>query len=214
MARLKPVSRASVENAIVHWMYDRKYGPGGDVQPTVTGAPGDWEAVWAAAPDVLEHVIRGFAYWRSHARKLDGVLRELSLARTGWLVESKFVYSQHCKVLRAYGGTEQQVRDIGAWEISRAYNDVERLVLAFTDRLCLHGGDVPDALFAALQAQLCDEAIVELGYICAMYASLGPLTRALKLEYDEREEGVSEVPAPATFRADAARQPMPLPPRQ
>lgn len=213
MPRLEPVPREAVSHPVARLIYDRKFGPDGELKPTVTGAPGNWEAVWAAAPELLEHIVRGFAYWRSPARKLDDVLRELSLARTGWAIESKFVYSQHCKLLRAYGGSEQQVRDIVNWEQSTAYDEAERCVLAYTDALCLQSGAVPTVLSARLRELLSEEAIVELSYICSMYASLGPLTRALKLEYDDREDPVVEVPAPSTFRAEDARQPLNLPPR-
>ena len=66
-------------------------------------------------------------------------------------------------------------------------------MLAYTD--CLVGGDgrVPDALFAELQQHLGDETILELTYITAMYEMHAIIPRALRLEYDDRDDPIVEI---------------------
>ena len=72
----------------------------------------------------------------------------------------------------------------------------QRAVLAYTDDLVLAGGRVPDATFAALKAELSDEAILELTYITCTYEMHATMCRALRLEYDDIDERLVEVPLP------------------
>ena len=58
------------------------------------------------------------------------------------------------------------------------------------------GGRVPDATFAALKAGLGDEEILELTYITCTYDLHATMCRALRLEYDNVDERIVEIPAP------------------
>ncbi|MES4792935.1 MAG: hypothetical protein C4321_08055, partial [Chloroflexota bacterium] len=62
------------------------------------------------------------------------------------------------------------------------------------------GGITPrelfDAAFAALRRALPDEAILELSYAVGTYRLHAMICRALRLEYDDIEERIVEVPAP------------------
>ena len=60
----------------------------------------------------------------------------------------------------------------------------------------LSGGRVPDGTFAVLQKYLTDEAILELTYITCMYEMHATMCRALRLEYDDVDERICEIPAP------------------
>jgi alkylhydroperoxidase family enzyme len=211
MPRLREVPPDQVTNPIVAQIYRRKFGPDGQPRPTVTGAPGNWETVFAGAPEALEHAIRGFALWRSPERDLDPLLRELALTRTGWAMGSQFVYSQHCKVLRGYGGTEDQVRAIPHWELASCYSPPQRAVLAYTDCLCFDCGRVPDELFDELRRYLSEIEVIELTYITCMYVANAVMTKALRLEFDDRDDPVVEVPPPSSFTLDAVREPLVLP---
>ncbi|MFC5745359.1 carboxymuconolactone decarboxylase family protein [Actinomadura rugatobispora] len=199
---------------VVRYMYDRKYGDRDPVaQPgTESGTPGDWEPVFALVPDVFEHAVRGFALYQSPDRLLSPLLRELAQARVGWACGSQFVYSQHCKMLRQSGASEQQVADLPHWTVSEAYSHLERAVLSYADCIAFDHGRVPDELFAALQRSLSDEEILELTYITALYAMHAVMSRALRTEFDDRAEPVTEVPAPEGY-APRPRPPFRLPPR-
>ena len=74
-------------------------------------------------------------------------------------------------------------------------------VLAYADCLALDRGRTPEAVFAALKAFLSDAAILELTYIAGLYAMHAVMARALRLEFDDRDEAVVEVAAPPTFSA-------------
>ena len=197
MPRLRPVPRADAD-PIATTMYDMLFGDRDPVaEPgTDTGTPGDWWTVFALVPDCLKHAIQGFQFYRDPARKLDPQLRELGQTRAGYARGSQFVFSQHCKSCRSVGMSEDKIQAIAHWNVSDAFNELERAVLAYTDALVLEGGRVSDAVFDVLKAHLSDEEILELTYITALYEMHAVMSRALKLEYDNVDERIVEIAAP------------------
>src|SRR5438045_3272671 len=137
MPRLREIGRDEVTDTIVKFVYDRKFGDQDplDKPRTATGAPGNWETVFAQAPEVLEHIMRGFELWQSPKLSIYPLLRELAITRIGWVCQCQFVFSQHCKALRRFGGSEEQVAAISSWEISGGFSDLQRAVLAYADSL-------------------------------------------------------------------------------
>lgn len=204
MPRLRQVRKSDDNAAIVKTMYDFLFqGRDPVAEPgTATGSPGDWWTVFALVPDVLEHAVQGFGLYQSPKRRLDPVLRELAQTRAGWAAGSQFVFSQHCKSLRALGVDETKIAAIAHWPAADCFAETERLVLAYADCLVLDHGRVPDGLFAALKTHLGDEQILELTYITALYLQHAVMSRALRTEFDDRTEPIVEVAAPA---GEAAR---------
>src|SRR6185503_14249037 len=203
MPRLQQVPRADVDAPFVLSMYKRLFGERDPVaEPgTATGTPGDWWTVFANSPDVLEHACRGFALYASPDRKIAPELRELGQTRAGWLVGSQFVFSQHCKSCRALGYPEEKIEALKAWPVSDLFSPLERALLAYTDALVLGFGRVDEAIFDAMRAELSDEAILEFTYITMMYTMHAVISRALRLEYDERDDPIVEIAAPEGYRA-------------
>jgi alkylhydroperoxidase family enzyme len=209
MPRLREVPKAEASAPIVLAMYKRLFGDRDPVaEPgTATGTPGDWWTVFANSPDVLEHACRGFALYASPDRKVPAKLRELGQTRAGWLVGSQFVFSQHCKSCRALGFSERKIEALKAWQVSDEFTPIERALLAYTDALVLGFGRVDEAVFDALRKEFSDEAILEFTYITMMYTMHAVISRALHLEYDERDDPVIEIAAPEGYEAeDIGRQ--------
>ena len=202
MPRLRTVGRAEATREIRE-MYDLLFGDRDPVaEPgTETGTPGNWWTVFALVPDVFAHAIAGFRLYRSRKRKLDPMLRELAMTRAGWARGSQFVFSQHCKASRSVGLSEEQVRAIPAWSSADCFGPEERAVLAYTDCLVADGGRVPDDLFERLKGFLSDEEILELTYVTCTYELHATMCRALRLEYDDVDERIVEIPAPAEASA-------------
>ncbi len=199
MPRLRQVPRDESNAPIVTVMYDLLFGPGRDpvTEPgTATGTPGDWWPVFALVPDILQHCVDGFGLYQSPKRFLGPQLRELGQTRAGWARGSQFVFSQHCKSCRAIGISEEKIAAIPAWQVAECFDATERAVLAYTDALVYDGGRVADDVFAALQAVLSDEEILELTYITALYEMHATMSRALRTEYDDRPEPIVEVIGP------------------
>ena len=203
MPRLRQVPRADAAPSVLP-LYDLLFGDRDPVaEPgTDTGSPGDWWTVFALDPEILDHAVRGFGLYRSPARRLDPLLRELGQTRVGWARQSQFVFSQHCKSCRGLGMPEEKIAAIPSWPVADCFDDAERAVLAYTDCLVFDGGRVPDEVFTALQRHLSDEEILELTYITAMYEMHAVISRALKLEFDDVPERIAEVAAPDGFDAD------------
>lgn len=202
MPRLGEIPRDDVTSPVVTMMYDFLFGERDPVaEPgTTTGTPGNWWTVFAGAPDIFEHAVQGFGVYRSSKRKLDPVLRELGQTRAGWAVGSQFVFSQHCKSCRLLGMPESKIAAIAYWPASDEFTKVERLVLAYTDALAVSGGRMHDQLFAALREHLSDEEILELTYITSLYVMHAIMSRALRTEWDDRDDPIVEIEGPEGFQ--------------
>jgi len=203
MPRLREVPKGEADEKVALPLYTQLFGDRDPVtEPgTATGTRGDWWTVFAGSPDTLKHAAQGFAYYRSARRKLDPVLRELGQTWAGWATCSQFVFSQHCKSLRGLGVAEEKIEAIPTWQTATCLDARERLVLAYADRLVMHQGRVPDTLFDALKAEFSEEEILELTYITCMYQMHAVMSRALRTEFDDRDDPVTEVPAPEDFDA-------------
>lgn len=203
MTRTKQIPRSEVPESVAP-IYERLFGDRDPVaEPgTATGTPGNWWTVFAQTPELLHHMVGGFALFNSDDRELDPKLRELALTRTGFAAASQFVFSQHCKAARRVGVSDEQIDAIPAWATSDAFGANERAVLAFADEIVLADGRVNDATFAALAEHLSEVAIIELTYAVAMYQLHAVMCRALRLEYDDVDERIVEIAAPGAADAD------------
>jgi alkylhydroperoxidase family enzyme len=203
MPRLRQIAKPDA-HAAAQQIYTMLFGEREPTREpgTATGTPGNWWTVFAGAPDVFDHAVAGFQLYRSSKRKLDPKLRELGQTRAGWARASQFVFSQHCKAARSVGLGEEKIAAVPYWQVADCYTPVERAVLAYTDALVYDGGRTADGIFAALKAHLSDEEILELTYVTALYDMHAVMSRALRLEYDDVQEAIVEVAAPAAASQD------------
>lgn len=197
MPRLRQVPKSEAhENA--RTVYKMLFGERDPVTSpgTATGTPGNWWTVFAGVPDCFDHAVSGFGFYRSEKRELSPQLRELAQTRAGFARGSRFVFSQHCKASRDVGLSEEKIQAIPAWSVATCYSPIERAVLAYSDCLVLEGGRVPDAVFDALRVELGDTEILELTYVTCLYELHATMSRALRLEFDDVDDPITEVPAP------------------
>jgi alkylhydroperoxidase family enzyme len=194
----------------VRAMYDFLFGkdrdPVTDPVGTSSGTPGNWWTTFALVPAVFDHAVAGFVVYRESAGTLDPKLRELGQCRAGWARGSQFVFSQHCKAMRTVGFTEEQVASVPFGAGAPCWAPVEVAVLAYTDCLVYDGGRVPDPVFQALRSHLSDEQILYLTYVTAMYDMHAVMSKALRTEYDDREEPVVEIGRGPLRLGDADRR--------
>ena len=198
MPRTRQIPRQEASDRVIP-VYERLFGDRDPVaEPgTATGTSGNWWTVFAQTPDLLDHMVAGFALFSSPARELPADLRELALTRTGFAAESQFVFSQHCKAARRAGVTDEQLAAIPAWAIADLWTPLQRAVLAYADEIVLGHGRVQDATFAALTAELGESAILELTYAISTYLRHATMCRTLRLEFDDIGERIVEVAAPS-----------------
>lgn len=203
MPVLRQVPRAEIESELIERYMKFLFGDRDPVKEpgTATGTPGDWWSVFALSPDIFKHCVQGFAVYRNPDRKLDPVLRELGQTRAGWVKQAQFVFSQHCKSLRGMGVSDEKIAAIPHWHVSDVFDEKERAVLAYADCLSAHGGRTPKEVIDKLKTFLSDEEILELTYITCLYDMHAVMTRALRLEFDDRDDPITEVAAPEGFEA-------------
>ncbi len=171
---------------------------------TSTGTTGDWWTVYANVPDQLDAMVDLMRTFRAPERVVTARQRELTLVRTGFLVGSKFVYSQHVKAARNAGITDTELALVrGGWASSDVLPRDDRALLAYVDEFVRGSGRVSDETFEAIRAVLGDVGVIELTIIAASYAMQAAMARALRLEYDDVDEHVVEVPAPSAGAAAA-----------
>lgn len=196
MPRLNQVPRADVADDFTRSMYDFMFGDRDPVaEPgAVGGTTGDWWTVFAQSPAALRHAVRGFRLYRQEV-SIRADHRELGQVRAGWVVGSQFVYSQHCKACRSAGLSEDKIAAIPSWQTADCFDHTERLLLAYTDCLAGQHGRVPEALFAQLREVFSDQEILEFTYTTTMYVMHAIMSRALRLEFDDRDDPVVEVSA-------------------
>jgi alkylhydroperoxidase family enzyme len=194
MPRLKQIPRAEVTDDFTLKMYDFMFGDRDPVaEPgTVGGTIGDWWTVMAQSPAALRHAVRGFRLYREEVI-IRADHRELGQIRAGWVVGSQFVFSQHCKACRSAGLSEDKIAAIPSWQTADCYDHTERLLLAYTDCLAGQQGRVPEQLMTQLRDVFTDQEILEFTYTTTLYVMHAIMSRALRLEFDDRDEPVVEV---------------------
>ena len=101
---------------------------------------------------------------------------------------------------RAAGLSDAQVEAIPAWPVADCFSPLERAVLAYTDCLVLDGGRVPDASSPRCTRQLATRRSSSSPTSTCIYEMHATMCRALRLEYDDVDERVVEIPG-----ADGAR---------
>ncbi|MCA9831821.1 MAG: carboxymuconolactone decarboxylase family protein [Dehalococcoidia bacterium] len=197
MPRLRQVPRSEASPDALK-AYQRMFGDRDPVaEPgTSTGTPGNWWTVFALVPDVLTYFQAGGAIYKGPTREISSYYVELAIVRAGFAAGSKFVFSQHSKGARAAGIADEKVAAIPHWPATDLFDAKERAVLAYVDEMVLQLGRVQDGTFALLAANFSDEAILELTYIVGLYMMYAVLSRSLRLEYDDVDERVVEVPIP------------------
>jgi alkylhydroperoxidase family enzyme len=194
MPSLDQVSRADVTDDFTRQMYDFMFGDRDPVaEPgAVGGTTGDWWTVMAQSPAALRHAVRGFRLYREEVG-IRADHRELGQIRAGWVVGSQFVFSQHCKACRSAGLSDEKIAAIPSWQTADCFDHTERLVLAYADCLAGQHGRVPEQLMAQLRDVFSDKDILEFTYTTTMYVMHAIMSRALRLEFDDRDDPVVEV---------------------
>ena len=201
MPRLRQVSRADAPANVLKF-YDRLFGDRDPVaEPgTATGTPGNWWSVFALVPYIFDHATSHFGMFGMFTDKsisqLESAIREIAIMRAGFTQGSQFVFSQHCKAARKNGVADEKIEAIAYWQVSDVFDERERAVLAWTDALILQGGRTSDELFDAVHKHFADEDILEITYHVLGYNLHAVSCKALRLEFDDVDERIKEVPAP------------------
>lgn len=114
---------------------------------------------------------------------LDAKLRELALLRLFGLTGCDYCFAEHERVALGVGVREEQVAQIDDYESSSAFNELERLVLRYTDGIT-RDNSVDDSVFDALREHLSDRELVELTFCIGNWNGIARFIVPMGLELD------------------------------
>lgn len=160
--------------------------------------PADAPAATASALDrlprlhvfgLLAHAETAFVPWLRLGGAVLGdlalspLLRELTILQVGRLAAG-YEWDQHVPIARECGVTDEQIAALEAGETERdCFTAGQRAVLAFVADL-VRDGEVPDATYAAMAAELDDRRVVEVALTAGHYLGLARMMTALRIDPD------------------------------
>lgn len=116
--------------------------------------------------------------------RLNPKYRELAILRTAKICRSVYEWTQHLPPARTVGVSEDQIAAIENWEQAACFDEVERLVLKFTDEVNRQV-KADRATLEALKRRLSAEEIVELLIIIGHWRQTATILETLEVDLDE-----------------------------
>jgi alkylhydroperoxidase family enzyme len=116
--------------------------------------------------------------------KLDPKLREIAILRTAKDTRSVYEWTQHVPMAKHVGVTDAQVAAMDDWQSAQCFNDVERLVLRFTDEVALNVKGSRETL-EALKKHLGPTEIVELILSIGFWGMVARLLETTEVDLEE-----------------------------
>ncbi len=115
--------------------------------------------------------------------KLPPRLREYAILWVGHLARAPYEFSKHVAIARETGIPQAELDALADWRTSPRFDAQARAVLAYTDEVSRRYR-AQDATFAALQAFLDAEQIVELTVVVGFYEMVCRVLEALQIELE------------------------------
>ena len=129
---------------------------------------------------LLETLLRG--------EYLDGKLRELVIMRIGWVTGSCYEWTQHWRVARMMGISEETLLGVRDWQSHAGYGARERAVLAATDETIDTGTISPETWQACRDCLGRDEVLIELVAAIGNWRLFSSLLRSLEIPLEDGVE--------------------------
>ena len=133
------------------------------------------------SPVALRRFMKFGSYFLGEG-KLDPTLRELAILRAGYLCRSPYEFSQHVSFGRRVGLSDSQIRGVAEPNVV-LFDPQQMAVLAYAGELTAESR-VSDATFAAVEAFLNPEEIVELTMVTSFYNMVSRTLNALQVDVD------------------------------
>lgn len=141
----------------------------------------------------------GLGGYIRYGSKLDPRLRELAILQVGWLARSPYEWSHHVKLGFDFGVSEADVAALiaeSAGEVT-ALEPLARTVLLAAREMTAEGA-MTDATFAALQAALGTEQVVDLTLTIGFYNAVVRVLATLQIDVEpEYMPYLQKFPLPA-----------------
>ena len=135
-------------------------------------------------------LVQGFARFGNHLlaeTRLDPVLRELAIVRTGLLCGSDYEVQQHNEICRRLGMSDALIAATREGAGAVVLNPVQSLVLAYTDDVVLKVR-ASDAHFDALSAHLDVQEMMELTVAIGFYMMVSRFLETFEVDLETAPE--------------------------
>jgi 4-carboxymuconolactone decarboxylase len=117
---------------------------------------------------------RGFLGWGRYVLResdFDAKLRELAILRIGWLCKSGYEWTQHSRLARGLGMSEETIARIKLGASADGWSEVEHLVLTAADEL--HAGQfISEPTWSALKPLLSEKHRMDLVFTVGHYTQV------------------------------------------
>lgn len=117
--------------------------------------------------------------------KLDPVLREIAIVRTGVLRGSTYEVFQHERISRQLGMSEELIRAIHEGPDARAFDEMQRLVMRFTDDI-VKNTRASDTTFNPLAEKLSHKELQELVITIGYYTMVSCFLETFDVDIEEK----------------------------
>ncbi|HKV53461.1 MAG TPA: carboxymuconolactone decarboxylase family protein [Candidatus Binataceae bacterium] len=116
--------------------------------------------------------------------KLDKKLREIAILRNARVSGSLYEYTQHVPIAKSTGLSDEQIAAIDTWDGAKCFNDLERLVLRFTDEVARNVKGTHETL-EALKKHLGPGEIVELIMAIGFWGMVARILETTEVELED-----------------------------
>ncbi|MGB3811243.1 MAG: carboxymuconolactone decarboxylase family protein [Parvibaculum sp.] len=117
--------------------------------------------------------------------KLDPILREIAIVRVGVLKKAKYEVHQHERISRQLGMPEETIKAIHEGPDAKAFNELERLVMRFTDDVVANTR-ASDATFNPLLEKLSYKEMQELVITIGFYTTACYFLETFDVDIEEK----------------------------
>jgi len=128
----------------------------------------------------------GLGQFIRYGSKLDPRLRELAILQVGWLARSPYEWSHHVKLGHDFGVSDDDIRALIDETAGRPaqLDDLTRTVLRGAREMTQQGA-MADDTFAALQAALGNEQVVDLTLTIGFYNAVVRVLATLQIDVED-----------------------------
>lgn len=153
-------------------------------------------ATVAHHPNLLKHWI-GFGNQVLGRSTLTKRHRELIILRTGYLTGSVYEWTEHVRIARAVGCSDEEISRVAVGPAEEGWSSVERALLNAVDELL---GDhfISDSTWSALRHTMSDQQCIDLVFAVGQYSLVSMICNSLGVQI---EPGAARFP-PALFATE------------
>jgi alkylhydroperoxidase family enzyme len=117
--------------------------------------------------------------------KLDPILREMAIVRTGIVCGSEYEVYQHRRISRGIGMPEEKLKALSVGSEATVFSETERLMLRFTEELAQQH-KASESTFAALSKHLSNGEIVELTIVVGCYVMVSTFLSNFEVDIEDK----------------------------